>query len=56
MIDLKLLVLGMLVTVGRLLSSSQGTGEGSAIPSNAMLYEDGTPMLYEDGSYMLYEG
>jgi len=55
-VDLHLFMLAMIVNVGTLMSQSVETGEGSPIPSNAMLYEDGSPMLYEDGSFMLYEG
>lgn len=25
------------------------------VPSNAMLFEDGTPMLFEDGDFMIFE-
>lgn len=32
-----------------------GGSEGSGIPANALLAEDGTPILAEDGSYILVE-
>lgn len=31
-----------------------GAGGGGGIPSNALLWDNGTPILWDDGTYILW--
>lgn len=42
----------MINIIGNIIGSSNG---GGSVPSNALLWDDGTPVLWDDGSYVLWE-